>query len=93
MTISEDLIDRLSTETGRRLSSHARSRRRSALTRITRYSYVTTEDGKTTKELTFERPPTLAELVERVGDRAFVVSVAIKRQSLREMFRTAIAAE
>ena len=108
MTISEDLIDRLATETGsrlltaqdqpastdagQRLTWRARLRRRRALEAITECCVTVTEDGHTTWEEVFPRPPTLGDLVDRVGKGAFVVSVAMRRKSLRLRVREALIA-
>lgn len=108
MTISEDLIDRLATETGSRLLSandlpastdagqrltwRARLRRRRALEAITECCVTVTEDGHTTWQEVFSRPPTLGDLVDRVGNGAFVVSVSMRRKSLRRRVRETLIA-
>jgi hypothetical protein len=108
MTISEDLIDRLanetgsrlltahdlpvSTEAGQRLTWRARLRRRRALEAITECCVRVTEDGHTTWEEAFPRPPTLGDLVDRVGKGAFIVSVSMRRKSLRVRVRETLIA-
>lgn len=93
MTVNNDLIDRISTETGRRLSEKARAGRRRALARISRCCVTVTRDGQTTQEIFFEQTPTLGQIVARVGPECYVVSVAMKRRPLRERIRLAFAAE
>ncbi len=112
MTISEDLIDRLVTETGSRLTDgtaaaatdhastatgerltwRARARRRRAVEKISECCVTVTEDGHTTWEESFPRPPTLGALMDRVGQGAFVVSVTMRRRSLRDLVRLALSA-
>lgn len=91
--MNEDLIDRLSSEAGRRLTDKARAGRRRALARISRCCVTVTSDGKTTREVFFDETPTLGELVDRVGPDCYVVNIAMKRRPLRERIRLAIAAE
>lgn len=93
MKLTTDLIDRLSTETGRRLGDLARRRRKQALARLTRHFVVVTDDGITTRETMFEQPPTLGQLIDRVGADVFVVAVRLQRKSLRARVRQALAAE
>ena len=93
MGISEDLIDRLSSETGRMLTERARQGRKSALANITGVVITVTRDGYKTWEEHFDRPPTLGRLVERVGPGVFVVSVAMRRRSLRDRMFMRLAAE
>jgi hypothetical protein len=108
MTISEDLIDRLASETGHRLTTarevpvtseagqrltwRARLRRRRAIETITECCVTVTEDGHTTWQEVFPRPPTLGDLVERVGKGAFVVAVTMRRKSLRARVRETLIA-
>ena len=92
MTVSNELIERLSTEVGRRLKEHARLGRRMALARISRFCVTVTMDGDRTQDEYFDRTPTLAEIVERVGAEAYVVSIGMKRRSLRERIRLALMA-
>jgi hypothetical protein len=100
MSISEDLIDRLAAETGERLTSEtgerlmlrARARRRRALEAITECCVTVTEDGHTTWDEVFQRPPTLGDLVARVGKDAFVVAVVMRRRSFRDRVKRALAA-
>lgn len=93
MTVTEDLIDRLSSEAGRRLSDKARAGRRRALARISRCCVTVTSDGKSTREVWFDQTPTLGQLVARLGAETYVVAVAMKRRPLRERIRLALAAE
>lgn len=93
MTVNEELVDRLSTEVGRRLSQKAREGRRRALARISRCCVTVTSDGRTTREVWFDQTPTLGQLVSRVGPDCYVVGIAMRRRSLRERIRMALAAE
>jgi len=93
MTLNDDLIDRLSSEAGRRLSDKARAGRRRALARISRCCVTITRDGQTTQEVFFDQTPTLGQLVARLGADCYIVSIAMKRRSLRERIRLALAAE
>lgn len=93
MKLTTDLIDRLSSETGRRLTDLARHRRKQALARLSRHFVVMTDDGITTRETMFEQPPTLGQLIDRVGPDVFVVAVRMQRKSLRARVRQALAAE
>lgn len=93
MTISDDLINRLSTETGRRLMSRARDGRRRAVAKISHCCVTVTRDGKNTQEEMFDKTPTLGELVARVGPDFYVVSIMMKQKSLRQRARLLLAAE
>lgn len=92
MTVSNDLIERLSTETGRRMIDHARHGRIRALAHISRVCVTVTRDGRTTREELFDQTPTLGDIIDRVGPEAFIVSIKMKRKSLRERIRLALAA-
>ncbi len=92
MAVSNDLIERLSTETGRMMIDRARQGRRRALAHISRFCVTVTTDGKTTREELFDDTPTLGDIVERVGPDAFIVSISMKRKSLRERIRLALLA-
>jgi len=85
--VSDELIDRLSSETGRRLTDQARKGRRRLLSRISQFAVTVTYDGVGTEELTFATVPTLAQIAARAGDEAFVVAIGMKRKSLRERMR------
>ncbi len=93
--VSDELIDRLSSETGRRLTDRVRKSRRRSLSRISHFAVTVTYDGVTIEELTFDAAPTLAQIIARAGDQAFVVSIGMKRKSLREraMMLLPLAAE
>ncbi|MGC1429262.1 MAG: hypothetical protein WA822_11790 [Albidovulum sp.] len=93
MTVSNELIERLSTETGRRLNASARVGRRRALAGISRFCVTVTVDGTTTHDVLFDRTPTMGELMDRVGPKAYLVSVGMKRRPLRERLRLALAAQ
>ncbi|MFN0113426.1 MAG: hypothetical protein ACKVPY_01985 [Paracoccaceae bacterium] len=91
--IADELVDRISTEVGQRLVMTARRRRTRALASLRRCRVLVTRDGEGTWEEWFERPPTLAELMARVGGSAYVVSVRMKARTLRERIGLGIAAE
>ncbi|MFZ5709659.1 MAG: hypothetical protein ACOY4T_08255 [Pseudomonadota bacterium] len=91
--IAEELVDRLSGEVGHRLLAKARRQRVRALGTLRECRVTVTRDGEGTWEERFERPPTLAELVSRVGPSAYVVAICMKSRSLRERLRFGIAAE
>lgn len=93
--VSDELIDRLSSETGRRLTEQARTGRRRLLTRISQFAVTVTYDGVGTEELTFTSVPTLAQIAARAGENAFVVAIGMRRKSLRDRlrFRLPLAAE
>ena len=93
MTVSAELIDRLSNETGRRMSDRARAGRRGALSMISRWCVTVTTDGDATREEYFDSAPTIGEINERVGGDAFVVTVGMRRRPLRERLRLMLAAE
>ncbi len=96
MTVDNDLIERLSSETGRLLANRARARRKSALAGITQYCVTVTRDGRNTRDLMFSQPPTLDQIAKLAGTDSFVVAVTMKRKSLRDRIRpllTAAAAE
>lgn len=59
----------------------ARARRREALKSVARICYQVTTDGRTLSEFTFDRPPTLGELVARAGGEARVLAVGRPRQA------------
>lgn len=92
MTVSNDLIERLSTETGRRMIDTARQGRRRALATISHICVTVTTDGQTTREELFDERPTLGQIVDRVGPKAYVVSITLKRKSLRDRIRLAFLA-
>lgn len=91
--VPDELIDRLSTETGRRLAHEARRGRKRALSRISHFVVTVTHDGITTRELTFEAAPTLRQIADMAGDEAFIVAIGMRHKSLRERIRLALAAE
>lgn len=93
MTVSEELIQRLSTEVGRRLTEKARAGRRRAVAQISRCCVTLTRDGQTTFEEFFDRTPTLGELAARAGQDAYIISLRMTRRPLRERMRLRLAAE
>jgi hypothetical protein len=91
--ITENLIDRLNAEVARRMTEKARARRLDALASLPRdYIATVTLDGQQTREITFDRPPTVEDLADAAPNH-FVVAVRMARRSLRERVRQAIAAE
>jgi hypothetical protein len=93
MTITDELINRLSTETGRRLSARAREGRRQAVAKISHCCVTVTRDGRSTREEIFDKTPTLGQLMARVGPDYYVVSISMRHQSLRQRARLLLAAE
>jgi hypothetical protein len=91
--IAEDLVDRLSSEVGQRLVKTARRRRVRALSLLRECRVLVTRDGDGTWEEVFASPPTVGEIVARVGATAYVVSVRMKARTFRERFGFGIAAE
>jgi hypothetical protein len=91
--IADDLVDRLSSEVGRRLVKTARRRRIRALSTLRECRVLVTRDGEGTWEEVFASPPTLGEIAARVGTAAYVVSVRMKARSIRERLGFRIAAE
>jgi len=66
--MANDFIERI------RERDRAEEERRAAARRV---SVLVTRDGSTAQEIIFQRPPTLAELVARVGEDAYVLGVDI----------------
>ncbi|MCB2128576.1 MAG: hypothetical protein KDE03_05735 [Rhodobacteraceae bacterium] len=93
MTIPNELIDRLSSETGLRMTERARQGRRRALATISGFCVTVTTNGQSTQDVLFDAVPTIGQIAARVGPDAFIVSVAMKRRPLRERLRLALAAE
>lgn len=91
--IYENLIDRLNAQAAQRLVANVRKGRRRALAIISRYCIVTTDDGHNTRVVIFDQPPTVGQLVKRVGPDAWVVSIKMRRVPSRACRRHAIAAE
>lgn len=76
--ITDNLIERLNAEAAKRLAEKVREGRRRALSSISRCCVVVTDDGTQTRELTFDQPPTIGELVDRAGPDTWVVSVTMR---------------
>lgn len=91
--LPDELIERLSSETGRRLTAQARRGRRRAISYISHFVVTVTHDGVSTEELTFDAAPTVGQIAARAGAEAFIVAIAMKRKSLRERIRLRLAAE
>lgn len=97
MTINDDLIDRLAGETDTRMAeegsvARAMTRRRRALAARMNCVVTLTEDGMETRVEGFEAPPTLAELVERAGPKAYVLAVAVRKAAFRDPNRDEVYA-
>jgi len=91
--IAENLIDRLNAQAARRMSEKVRTGRVDALASLPRtYIATVTRDGRQTREITFDRPPTANALADAAPDH-FIVAVRMARRSLRERVTQAIAAE
>ncbi|MCB2117075.1 MAG: hypothetical protein KDE00_12450 [Rhodobacteraceae bacterium] len=93
MTVDEKLIDRLSTEAGRRLADKARAGRRRAIATISRFCVTYSRDGRSAEEAVFERTPTAIQIAERIGHDSFIIAVGMQKRSLRERVRLALVAE
>ena len=91
--IAENLINRLNVQAAQRLVTNVRKGRRRALAIITRYCVVTTDDGREMREVIFDQPPTIGQLVKRVGPDAWVVSVKMRRVPRRTRAAITLAAE
>lgn len=91
--IYENLIDRLNAQAAHHLGANVRKGRRRALAIISRYCVVTTDDGRETREVIFDQPPTVGQLIKRVGPDAWVVSVKMHRMPSRACQRHSLAAE
>lgn len=87
------LIDRLNAEAMQRMAQKVRDRRRRALSSISRCCVVVTDDGRETRDLIFDHPPTIGQLADRIGPDAWVVSVKMRRVPQRARQRFAVAAE
>ncbi len=82
--IPDDLIDRLSTELGDRLARTSRAGRLRAIAGLRQCRVLVTEDGAGTWEELFDRPPTLGQLIARVGPRAYIVGVGMRIRARRD---------
>ena len=77
--IANDLIARLHSEAGARMSDRLREGRLHALRSLQRHFDVfVTEDGTTLRRLSFHKPPTAAEVAALAPD-SFVVCVKADR--------------
>lgn len=91
--ITDNLIDRLNAKAARGMADKVRAARRHALLSISRCCIVVTDDGRETRELIFDHPPTIGQLSDRIGPDAWVVSDAMRRVPHRARQRSGIAAE
>ena len=91
--ITEKLVDRLNAQAARGMAEQVREGRRRALLSISRCCVVVTDDGRETRELIFDHPPTIGQLADRIGPDAWVVSVAMRRVPQRARQSLGIAAE
>lgn len=91
--ITENLITRLNVQAAQRLVTNVRRGRRRALSSISRCCIVTTDDGRDMREVIFDQPPTVGQLVKRVGPDAWVVAVKMRRRPRAKRPVQAIAAE
>jgi len=93
MTVSTELIDRINMETSQRLAARARQGRLRALDVISHWCVVVTDDGDKTRDLIFEKSPTIGQIAEQADPDAYLVSIGKRKKSLRERVRLVIAAE
>jgi len=91
--ITEKLNDRLQHQAAQRMAEKVRAGRRHALSSISKCCVVTTDDGRDTRDVIFDQPPTIGELVARVGPDAWVVSVKMRRVPHRARDAIVLAAE
>lgn len=91
--ITNNLIDRLNAQATHHLVTNVHKGRRRALAIISRYCVVTTDGGRETREVVFAQPPTVGQLVARVGPDAWVVAVKMRRRPRKARQRQALAAE
>lgn len=91
--ITDQLIDRLNHQVAVNLADKVRKGRRRALSSISRCCIVLTDDGRDTREVIFNQPPTIGQLEARVGPDAWIVSVKMRRVPRRARQRQAVAAE
>jgi hypothetical protein len=75
------------------MTERVRDGRRRALLSISRCCVVVTDDGRETRELIFDHPPTIGQLADRIGPDAWVVSVAVRRVPRSARAAGALAAE
>jgi len=75
MTMGWDRYDYQGRVLAQRMADDVRERRRAALKAASKVSIQITRDGLSVSELIFDMPPTLAQLVERAGADAFVLSI------------------
>lgn len=81
----EPLLLRLHERVAREMCQKVRDGRTRALAALHRHYVIVTDDGRKTQELWFEQPPTIQELSERIGPDLWVVSVGMRRRSLRNL--------
>ncbi|MCB6177536.1 hypothetical protein LHP98_05250 [Rhodobacter sp. Har01] len=83
--IEVNLFERLDAEAARRMTEKAREGRKRALAALHRHYVIVTDDGRNMQEVWFEQPPTIQELLARIGPDRWVVSVGMRRRSLRNL--------
>lgn len=91
--ITEHLITRLDQQAAQRMAEKVREGRTRALSSISRCAVVVTDDGRETRELIFDKPPTIGQLAERAGPDIWVVSVSMRRVPRRQRLALMLAAE
>lgn len=72
------LIARLEALAENRIAQKARNGRDRAILSLSQYCVVVTEDGRETREILFDRPPTIGQIAERVGPDAWAVSIRMR---------------
>lgn len=83
MTVTRDRWDYLGRVREQRLEQEARDRRQAAIRAAARVSVQVATAGGVVRELLFDEPPTLAELIEMAGGNAAVLSVERLRRKPR----------
>ena len=74
-TVPRDRWDYIGRMRQQRLAEELRDRRREAIRAVSQVSVQVTSDGKSVDELIFDRPPTLAELMESAGPDSYVIAI------------------
>lgn len=83
--VNEPLLLRLHERVARETAQKVRDGRKRALAALHRHYVIVTDDGRKTQEIWLKQPPTIQELFDRVGPDRWVVSVGMRRRSLRNL--------
>lgn len=91
--ITEHLVTRIDQQAAQRMVEKVREGRKRALSLISRCCVVMTVDGRETREVIFDQPPTLGQLTASVGPDVWMVLVAMRRVPRGARERLVLAAE